>query len=154
MKNWFQCSSGTKVLIWQSLLRDRADQMQQLRMTSIDNLLCALMHRGTEGEGLITPEKICVVADNNRGACGGKKKFIHIKKINFKTQNFRWFRFEKNFLSWLMTMLKFNFRWTNNMARHSRRCRVLGTSPMWFSANSFHQSSSSSSMASAECLTL
>jgi secreted trypsin-like serine protease len=40
-------------------------------MTSIPNLLCALMHRGTVAEGLVTDEKICVVADENRGGCGG-----------------------------------------------------------------------------------
>jgi hypothetical protein len=47
--------------------------MQQLKMTSISNLLCTLLHRETEADGLITDEKICVMADNNRGACGGKK---------------------------------------------------------------------------------
>lgn len=52
--------------------------MQQLKMTSIPNLFCALMHRGTEGEGLITDEKICVVASDNRGACGGDSGEIEI----------------------------------------------------------------------------
>lgn len=55
--------------------------MQQLKMTSITNLFCTLLHRGTEADNLITDEKICVVADNNRGACGGEFE-IHFKTLN------------------------------------------------------------------------
>jgi hypothetical protein len=67
------------------LIRDRADQLQKLEMISIPNFLCALMHRGTDGQGLISTEKICVTADGGKGACGGKLKleyFVEFIKTN------------------------------------------------------------------------
>jgi secreted trypsin-like serine protease len=52
-------------------LTDRADQLQQLQMSSISNLLCQLMHIGTEAQGQVTNEKICLTAPNEAGVCGG-----------------------------------------------------------------------------------
>lgn len=45
--------------------------MQQLDMVAIPNLVCALMHVGTEAEGVVSDEKICVTAAGNAGGCGG-----------------------------------------------------------------------------------
>lgn len=41
-------------------------------MTSISNLVCTLMHRETEAEGLVTEEKLCVVGERETGGCGGE----------------------------------------------------------------------------------
>lgn len=46
--------------------------MQQLNMTVIPNILCSLLHVGTEAEGLVSAEKICTVGAGDSGACGGK----------------------------------------------------------------------------------
>jgi secreted trypsin-like serine protease len=56
---------------FQNTRNDRPIQLQKLKMTSIANPICALMHRGTIAEGLVTDEKICAVADNSSGGCGG-----------------------------------------------------------------------------------
>jgi hypothetical protein len=53
-------------------LDDRADLLQQLDMFSIANSVCEEFHRGTDGDGVVTDEKLCVVAGNNRGMCGGE----------------------------------------------------------------------------------
>lgn len=60
--------------------RERADQMQQLIMTSISNIRCSIIHRGTIADGQVTSEKICLVADNMASACNGR--------ISHKTDDF------------------------------------------------------------------
>lgn len=45
--------------------------MQVLQMTSINNLICSVLHRGTDGQNAVTDEKICLVAAGERGVCGG-----------------------------------------------------------------------------------
>lgn len=64
--------------------------MQKLQMTSINNLLCALLHRGTDGQKAVTDEMICLVAIGEKGVCGGKKtvdvSFNNISWRNFKFQ--------------------------------------------------------------------
>lgn len=40
-------------------------------MFSITNIGCKVLHVGTMGEGVVTDEKLCLMATNNRGICDG-----------------------------------------------------------------------------------
>lgn len=42
-------------------------------MTTIPNILCSLLHVGTEAEGVVSAEKLCAVGAEDSGACGGNK---------------------------------------------------------------------------------
>lgn len=71
----------------QSMFRERPEQLQQLKLTSISNLRCTLNFRDSMGEGLITNENLCVVADENRGGCAGKKSKFSNELVNLLTRN-------------------------------------------------------------------
>lgn len=45
--------------------------MQKLQMVSIPNFVCSLMHVGTEAEGNVSDEMLCVVAPGGNGGCAG-----------------------------------------------------------------------------------
>lgn len=54
------------------------DQLQKLDMLTITNIRCSIIHIGTDAQGLVTAEKLCVVAPNNAGPCAGEKKLYVI----------------------------------------------------------------------------
>lgn len=57
-------------LCFKSFIRDRADQLQKISMTTIPNQLCTLMFTESNRQGAVTAEKICVL-NGNLGEVGG-----------------------------------------------------------------------------------
>lgn len=57
--------------MFQSSIRNRADQLQKLETTTISNLLCFLLFRNTTRANAVNDENICTLEDPGQGICGG-----------------------------------------------------------------------------------